>query len=262
MSRSLRTDLCPSWFAWVINNAVRRWLHKPKEILGQLIAPGSTIVELGCGSGPFTIALAEMVGPSGRVIAADLQPAMLRKVRRRITQAGVQDRVELHQCGPDLRRSEFAGLQRISGRPSDPAENVQTQKPSAQAPHSASQPARFISEPAKTIRRAVRPVFLAENETSPLDALILSETRVKLMALMRTLHHRHRQVLLLRYFSGLKIREIAARLNLPYSNVQARLYSAFGRLRRSLYCDSRWSWLQKEFRDQFPPLEGSWDRNT
>src|SRR5436190_22835798 len=52
---------------------------------------------------------------------------------------------------PDLRMSAFAGLQRTSARPSDPAENVQTQKPSAQAPNSASQPARFISEPAKTI---------------------------------------------------------------------------------------------------------------
>jgi len=163
---------------------------------------------------------------------------------------------------PDLRMSAFAGLQRTSTPPGASNKSAQTQKPSAQAPNSASQPARFISEPAKTIRRAVRPVFLAENETSPLDALILSETRVKLMALMRTLHHRHRQVLLLRYFSGLKIREIAARLNLPYSNVQARLYSAFGRLRRLLYCDSRWSPLQKEFRDQFPPLEGSWDRHT
>src|SRR5947208_14843959 len=157
--------------------------------------------------------------------------------------------------------SAFAHLQRTSTPPGASNKSAQTQKPSAQAP-CASQPARFISEPAKTIRRAVRPVFLAENETSPLDALILSETRVKLMTLMRTLHHRHRQVLLLRYFSGLKIREIAARLNLPYSNVQARFYSAFGKLRRSLYCDSRWSWLQKEFRDQFPPLEGSWDRNT
>src|SRR6266480_3460189 len=163
---------------------------------------------------------------------------------------------------PDLRMSAFAGLQRTSTPPGASNKSAQTQKPSAHAPNSASQPARFISEPAKTIRRAVRPVFLAENETSPLDALILSETRVKLMALMRTLHHLHRQVLLLRYFSGLKIREIAARLNLPYSNVQARLCSAFGRLRRLLYCDSRWSPLQKEFRDQFPPLEGSWDRHT
>ena len=154
---------------------------------------------------------------------------------------------------PDLRMSAFAGLQKTSTTPGASNKSAQTQKPSAQA----SLPARVISEPAKTLRRAVRPVFLAENETSPLDALILSETRGKLMSLIRALHHRHRQVLLLRYFSGLKIREIAARLNLPYSNVQARLYSAFGKLRRLLYCDSRWGWLQKEFRDQFPPLKGS-----
>jgi DNA-directed RNA polymerase specialized sigma24 family protein len=75
------------------------------------------------------------------------------------------------------------------------------------------------------------------------------------MTLIRTLDHRRRQVLLLRCYSGLKIREIAARL--PYSNVQARLESAFGKLRRLLYFDSRWGWLKKEFRDQFPPFEGS-----
>ena len=99
MSQSLRIDVCPAWFAWVINNPLRRWLHKPEEILGRLIAPGFTVVELGCGSGPFTIALGQMVGSSGRVIAADVQPAMLAKVQRRVEQAGVQDRVELHQCG-------------------------------------------------------------------------------------------------------------------------------------------------------------------
>src|SRR5438034_9683391 len=68
---------------------------------------------------------------------------------------------------PDLRRSAFAGLQRISASPGDPTKNAQTQNPSAQAPHSANKLARFISEPAKTLRRgsALRPVFLAENET-------------------------------------------------------------------------------------------------
>jgi ubiquinone/menaquinone biosynthesis C-methylase UbiE len=99
MSRSADIHLCPPWFAWVINNPLRRWLHKPEEVLGRLVAPGFTVVELGCGSGPFTIAMAQMVGPSGRVIAADVQPAMLAKVQRRVAQAGVQDRVELHQCG-------------------------------------------------------------------------------------------------------------------------------------------------------------------
>jgi ubiquinone/menaquinone biosynthesis C-methylase UbiE len=99
MSRSSDIDVCPPWFAWVINNPLRRWLHKPEAILGRLIAPGFTVVELGCGSGPFTIALTRMVGSSGRVIAVDVQPAMLAKVQRRVAQAGVQDRVELHQCG-------------------------------------------------------------------------------------------------------------------------------------------------------------------
>ena len=99
MSQSFRIDVCPAWFAWAINNPLRRWLHKPEEILGRLIAPGFTVVELGCGSGPFTIALAQMVGSSGRVIAADVQPAMLAKVQRRVVQAGVQDRIELHVCG-------------------------------------------------------------------------------------------------------------------------------------------------------------------
>ncbi len=98
MNRSLRIDVCPAWFAWVINNPLRRWLHNPEEILGRLIAPGFTVVELGCGSGPFTVALAQMIGSSGRVIAADVQPAMLAKVRRRVAQAGVRDRVELHEC--------------------------------------------------------------------------------------------------------------------------------------------------------------------
>lgn len=100
LSRSLHGGVCPAWFAWAIDNPLRRWLHNPEDILGGLIVPGSTVVELGCGSGPFTAALAQMVGSSGRVIAADVQPAMLAKVRRRVAQAGVQDRVELHVCEP------------------------------------------------------------------------------------------------------------------------------------------------------------------
>ena len=108
------------------------------------------------------------------------------------------------------------------------------------------------------LTNGVKSVFVSENDTSPLDALILSETRANMMNLVRMLHHRHRQVLLLRYYSGLKFREIAALLNLPVSNVQARLYSARGKLIGLLHCDSRWSWLRDEFRDQFPPWRSRW----
>jgi len=98
MCRFRGINVCPSWFASVLNNPLRRWLHRPEAILGGLVLSGFTVVELGCGSGPFTVPLAKMVGPAGRVIAADVQPAMLAKVRKRVAQSGVQDRVELHPC--------------------------------------------------------------------------------------------------------------------------------------------------------------------
>src|SRR5882762_1768179 len=101
MNRSPRIHVCPAWFAWVLNNPLRRWLHNPEEILGRLIAPGFTVLELGCGSGPFTIALARMVGSSGRVIAADIQARMLAKVEKRVARAGLPERVELHRCEAD-----------------------------------------------------------------------------------------------------------------------------------------------------------------
>ncbi len=47
------------------------------------------------------LALARMVGPSGRVIAVDLQEQMLRRVRKRADRAGLSSRIELHQCAPE-----------------------------------------------------------------------------------------------------------------------------------------------------------------
>jgi len=97
--------------------------------------------------------------------------------------------------------------------------------------------------------------------SNALDTLILSETRAKLMTLVRTLDHRNRQALLLRYYSGRKIREIAARLNLPISNVHACIYRACEQLRRLLIFHPPLRSLRAELRDQFPPLQKSWERS-
>ena len=44
--------------------------QRPQEILQQLdVHPGNVVVDLGSGAGYFTLKLAPMVGPNGRVLA-------------------------------------------------------------------------------------------------------------------------------------------------------------------------------------------------
>ena len=45
--------------------------------MGDVVSSGDTVIDLGCGGGFFTAALAKMVGENGRVIAMDLQEEML-----------------------------------------------------------------------------------------------------------------------------------------------------------------------------------------
>lgn len=73
------------------------WLIRPdrnKEentdlVMQQLqIRPGTTVCDLGCGNGYYTLKLAPQVGPTGKVLAVDIQPEMLTLLRQRADQAG------------------------------------------------------------------------------------------------------------------------------------------------------------------------------
>ena len=68
---------------------------------GGLIRLGDTAVELGCGPGYFTLPMAELAGPQGRVIAVDLQQAMLDKMSTRAAAAGLEGRISAHLCSAD-----------------------------------------------------------------------------------------------------------------------------------------------------------------
>ena len=87
--------ICPWWGGYFIDNPLRRLLHNPEKIVGPYVQPGMTVMDVGCGMGFFSIAMAKMVGDSGRVIAVDLQQKMLDVLRQRATKAGVADRIRL-----------------------------------------------------------------------------------------------------------------------------------------------------------------------
>ena len=92
---------CPWWFEYVLDNPLRRRLHEASKIVGPYVRKGDTVVDIGCGFGIFTLPLAEMVGPQGRVIAVDLQEKMLDHVRERAQRRGLADRIELRQALPE-----------------------------------------------------------------------------------------------------------------------------------------------------------------
>lgn len=87
------------------------WLDRPereaeeapsKAIAALDLAPGSVVADVGAGSGYYTVRLARVVGPKGRVVATDLQPGMLDLLRAKVA------------------RERLANVEIVQGRADDP----------------------------------------------------------------------------------------------------------------------------------------------
>jgi ubiquinone/menaquinone biosynthesis C-methylase UbiE len=103
--------VCPPWVGYLLLCPLRKLLENPDKILGQFVREGTVVLEPGCGMGYFTLPLARMVGPEGRVVAVDIQGRMLSVVRRSARKAGLLDRIDLRRI-----ETEGLGLEDLSGR--------------------------------------------------------------------------------------------------------------------------------------------------
>jgi ubiquinone/menaquinone biosynthesis C-methylase UbiE len=75
---------CPVLLAGLLDNRLADALLGTAAILERAnIASGLRVLDAGCGPGRLTIPVARRVGASGEVVALDLQPGMLHRVRAR-----------------------------------------------------------------------------------------------------------------------------------------------------------------------------------
>jgi ubiquinone/menaquinone biosynthesis C-methylase UbiE len=90
LHRLLRGDdhTCPRWLCFTFDNPLRRLVHDRRRILAPFVSAGDRVLDLGPGTGFFTAALADLVGPDGEVVAADIQESMLAAVARRADRHG------------------------------------------------------------------------------------------------------------------------------------------------------------------------------
>ncbi len=90
----------PHQFAALLDHRLRQRYRDPvKTITPFGIAPGSTVLDLGCGTGLFTLEMAREVGQDGVVHAVDIQEEMLAHARNRTRSAGLDRRVRFHHTG-------------------------------------------------------------------------------------------------------------------------------------------------------------------
>ena len=76
----------------LMGSRARKWLMNPVKTLRIAdIQPGQTILEVGCGTGLFTIPAAHMVGDNGCIVAMDASSGFLKEVDIKVQQANLKN---------------------------------------------------------------------------------------------------------------------------------------------------------------------------
>jgi ubiquinone/menaquinone biosynthesis C-methylase UbiE len=101
MNTNKQNHTCPAELAGGLDNSIRRLVQNPQKIMKPYIKDGMTILDVGCGPGYFSVAMAELLNGSGKVISADIQDGMLEKIRRKINGTALAQRIELHKSDPE-----------------------------------------------------------------------------------------------------------------------------------------------------------------
>jgi ubiquinone/menaquinone biosynthesis C-methylase UbiE len=95
---------------YLLASPLRKLIQNPTAILKTYVQEGMTALDIGSAMGFFTLPLARLVGPKGKVFAVDMQEKMLTVLDRRACKAGLGGRIETRLC-----TQESLGIRDLSG---------------------------------------------------------------------------------------------------------------------------------------------------
>ena len=90
---------CPASLSFLLENPFMDRIAGSEMLLDRAgVTPGMRVLDAGCGPGRVTLPAARRVGPTGEVLALDIQEAMLQRVRQKLDAQNVTN-VRLLQAG-------------------------------------------------------------------------------------------------------------------------------------------------------------------
>jgi len=93
--------ICPVFIGYLLLSPFRKISQNPYKILNRFLKPGMNVLDFGSAMGFFSIPIAHMVNPDGKVICVDIQEKMLTVLQKRAKRAGVSNLIETHICTND-----------------------------------------------------------------------------------------------------------------------------------------------------------------
>lgn len=90
--------VCPVWVGYFLACPIRKLFQNPQRILLPYVKNGMKVLDVGCAMGFFSLPLARMVGPDGKVICVDVQEKMIQSLEKKAKKAGLLNRIETRIC--------------------------------------------------------------------------------------------------------------------------------------------------------------------
>lgn len=148
MGREIAHVMSHQGAGWLDRPEREKEEHASKLLPALKIEKGQHIVDLGAGSGYYTLRLAKEVGPEGKVYAVDIQKQMLEIIRKK------------------MKAAELANIDLIYNTPTDPKlpEGKIDLVLMVDVYHELSHPFEFVTELMKSVKSGGKLVFVEFRE--------------------------------------------------------------------------------------------------